>query len=310
MDLRAGSASSILEGLSVKSVLATIVMPYTLRLPDGLFGQLRCSYKGGVGGALGGGRTSVSLRFDAPEPISEEEQEALKARYAQRLLREANRLLRWYRAVTQQTGIVELTRAEASPFEFTYEEDGAAWGGDPVFYAQESFSGIPDPMEDIATKVRAGLDDEKEPDVADLFLLDAEEARRTGRFRESVLFCWSTIDATFNRRYDALVDQALIDEPRPARDFFKSAGGGTHFPLKHKMGAALYLLTGRTLTREPWWEDLSASYAKRNAIIHAGEGADEADAERAIHVARQVVTTMRAPELALLPDRLRAATRS
>jgi hypothetical protein len=69
------------------------------------------------------------------------------------------------------------------------------------------------------------------------------------------------------------------------------------------MGAALYLLTGRTLTQQPWWHDLAVSYAKRNAIIHAGEGADEADAERAIEVARRVVATMRAPDLTLLSQR-------
>jgi hypothetical protein len=283
----------------MQNVLATIILPYTLRLPDGPFGALYCRHRAGAGGTIGAGRASVSLRFEVSEQLSDEEQEAFKTRHAHRLLREANRLLRWYRAITGQTEIVELTRAEASPFEFTLEETGAAWG-DPILYAQESFSGVPKPIQDIAAEVRGGLGSGGEPDVADLFLLDAEEARRSGRFRESVLFCWSTIDATFNRRYNALVDQALGEEPKAAREFFKSAGGGNHFPLKHKMGAALYLLTGCTLTREPWWDELAASYAKRNAIIHAGDGADEADAELAISVARRLVATMRAPELTLL----------
>jgi hypothetical protein len=196
-------------------VFATIVLPHLLRLPDGPFGPLHCRHHALTGGTTGESLTSVSLRFEVPEPVSEEQQETLKAGYAQRLLREANRLLRWYRAVSGQTEIVELTRVEASPFEFTVEETGAAWGGDPIFYAQEVFSGIPKSMGEIAAQIRAGLDGGGEPDVADLFLLDAEEARKSGRFRESVLFCWSTIDSTFNRRYAALVEQALAAEPKP-----------------------------------------------------------------------------------------------
>ncbi len=85
-----------------------------------------------------------------------------------------------------------------------------------------------------------------EPEVADLFLLDAELAIHEGRFREAVLFCWSTIDATFNRKYDQLVDSKLTGEWAEARSFFK----GVDFGLKNKMSAALYLVSGRSLFRE------------------------------------------------------------
>ena len=66
--------------------------------------------------------------------------------------------------------------------------------------------------------------------LADLFLLDAKGVHQ-GRFRETVLFCWSTIDSVFNRRYGAFVDAALLDEWGEARDFFK----GLDFKLRNKM---------------------------------------------------------------------------
>ena len=129
-----------------------------------------------------------------------------------------------------------------------------------------------------------------EPEVADLFLLDAERALHEGRFREAVLFCWSTIDSTFNRKYDELVDAKLAEEWAEARDFFK----GVDFGLKKKMSAALYLVSGRSLFRESGdlWQQLSISYNKRNGIIHRGESATEDDARRAIDVARRVVEIM------------------
>jgi hypothetical protein len=127
--------------------------------------------------------------------------------------------------------------------------------------------------------------------VADLFLIDAEQAIREGRFREAVLFCWSTIDATFNRKYEALVDSALAGEWADARKFLT----GVDFGLRNKMTAILYLVAGRSLFREPGglWERLTRSYTKRNAIIHRGEGAVEDDARTALDVARGVVAVMR-----------------
>ena len=122
-------------------------------------------------------------------------------------------------------------------------------------------------------------------------MLDAERALHQGRFRETVLFCWSTIDSVFNRRYDALVDVALAGEWGEARDFFK----GMDFKLRNKMSAGMYLLGDRSLFREPgdFWQRLSASYSRRNAIIHRGENATEDEATQAIEVARRVVQIMR-----------------
>ncbi len=146
-------------------------------------------------------------------------------------------------------------------------------------------------LEQATQAVRDGLASGNDPDVAELFLLDAERALHQGRFREAVLFCWSTIDSVFNRRYEALVDVALAGEWGDAREFFK----GLDFKLRNKLSAGMHLLANRSLFREPGelWQRLSASYSKRNAIIHRGENATEDDATQAMGVARQIVQIMR-----------------
>ena len=60
------------------------------------------------------------------------------------------------------------------------------------------------------------------------------------------------------------------------------------------MSAVLFLTTGRSLFREQagFWNSLSKSYTKRNKIIHAGETAQEEDAETALLMAHQVVELM------------------
>ena len=76
----------------------------------------------------------------------------------------------------------------------------------------------------------------------------------------------------------------------PARDFFK----GVDFGLKNKMSAALFLVGGRSLFREPGdlWQRLSNSYNKRNGIIHRGENANEDEARSALDIARKIVAIM------------------
>jgi hypothetical protein len=71
---------------------------------------------------------------------------------------------------------------------------------------------VPLTVEQTTDAVRNGLLGGTEPSVAALFLLDAERALHQGRFREAVLFCWSTIDSVFNLKYDALVDAVLGGE--------------------------------------------------------------------------------------------------
>jgi hypothetical protein len=62
------------------------------------------------------------------------------------------------------------------------------------------------------------------------------------------------------------------------------------------MGAAIYLISGRSLFREPGdlWQTLSNSYNKHNAIIHRGESAGQVDARQALDVARRIVEIMSA----------------
>ena len=75
-----------------------------------------------------------------------------------------------------------------------------------------------------------------------------------------------------------------------ARDFFS----GLDFKLRNKMSAGMHLFANRSLFREPgdFWQHLSASYSKRNAIIHRGENATEDEGTKAIDVARQIVQIM------------------
>ncbi len=256
-------------------VQASILPPYFLKLESGLYhmgqpGQGLEIYQPPLPPA-NRLSTMISLTIDQPNTVDPEERSRLKIRQADQLLNLANRLLRCYRATTRNATIIELSRAEASPCRFWVMSEGAdplAWEKNLDFKAELPKIRALRP-ETIAKRVRALLASGNEPEVADLFLLDAELAIHEGRFREAVLFCWSTIDATFNRKYDQLVESKLTGEWAEARSFFR----GLDFGLKNKMSAALYLISGRSLFREPedLWQKLSNSYNKRNAIIHRGE---------------------------------------
>ena len=202
-------------------------------------------------------------------------------------------MLRWYRAVRQRAGITELTRAQASPFRFELVGAGDPVGWiDPIKYEETGPTPLALTVEQLTDHVRHGLVSGGDPDVDVLFLLDAERALQQGRFREAVLFCWSTIDSVFNRRYDSLVDVALADDWADARAFFK----GLDLSLKTKMSAGLRFVANRSLFTEPdnLWTRLSDSYGKRNRIIHRGENANEDEARQAIAVARTIVGIMNA----------------
>lgn len=236
--------------------------------------------------------TPVRGRFTPEDSGDPEEIEKRRARCSEQLLRRINRLLRWYRSVSRRADITELTRAQVSPFQFK-----AISAAPPVEWITplEYEAAGPQPavlaLEQTTQAVRVGLAGGNDPDVADLFVLDAEMALHQGRFRETVLFCWSTIDSVFNRRYDALVDVALAGEWVEGRDFFK----GLDFKLRNKMSAGMHLFANRSLFREPGdlWQRLSASYSRRNAIIHRGENATEDEATQAIDIARRIVQIMR-----------------
>jgi hypothetical protein len=229
---------------------------------------------------------------DQPDTEDPGEQERLNYRQADQILGLTNRLLRCYRAITRDSTITELSRASASPFRFRIFSGGAdppAWESQ-LSYPADPLKVLPKRLATITNQVRSLLGTGNEPEVSTLFLLDAERALHDGRFRETVLFCWSTIDATFNRKYDELVDAKLTGEWTTARDFFK----GVDFGLKNKMSAALFLVGGRSLFRETGdlWQKISNSYNKRNGIIHRGENANEDEARLALNVARKIVEIM------------------
>ncbi len=55
------------------------------------------------------------------------------------------------------------------------------------------------------------------------------------------------------------------------------------------------LLCGRSLFNEPedFWDRLSASYSKRNKIIHEGQNASEEEAKASLVVAQQLVVKLK-----------------
>jgi hypothetical protein len=277
-------------------VQATLTLPYMLELKSGLYSaghsapDLEVREPNFLPNVQA--RTMISMTTDQPDTENGGEQFKLNARQADQILGLTNRLLRCYRAITGDSTITELSRASASPFRFQVVSERAstpAWVSE-ISYPADPPKSLGEPLETITSRIRDLLASGKEPEVSALFLLDAERALHDGRFRETVLFCWSTIDSTFNRKYDELVDAKLTGEWTTARDFLK----GVDFGLKHKMSAALFLVGGRSLFREPGdlWQRLSNSYNKRNGIIHRGESADEDDARLALEVARNVVRIM------------------
>jgi hypothetical protein len=277
-------------------VRATIALPYVLRLRTGLYpsGQagrdLEVTEPKLLPGTLP--RTIISFTIDRRDTEDPAEQWRLNSEQAGLLLNLTNRLLRGYRALTQDSSITELSRAAASPFQFRVVSEGsssAAWERE-LNYPADPPKKLSRRVQTITNRVRELFSSGEEPEVAELFLLDADRAIHEGRFREAVLFCWSTIDSTFNRKYDQFVDTKLDGEWAEARDFFK----GVDFGLRKKMSATLYLVSGCSFFRESGglWQELSISYNKRNGIIHRGENANEDDARRALDVARRVVEIM------------------
>ncbi len=273
----------------------SVVLPYYLRLAVGDFVAADGEQSLRIGAAiLEEGlppRTPVDAQFHPADSADPDEIQRSRTQCAEQLLRRINRLLRWYRTISRRADITEVTRGQASPFRFA--PLGVVVAADwiaPLAYEAAGPQPLALTLEDTTAAVLNGYSSGNEPDVAELFLLDAERAIHQGRFRESVLFCWSTIDTVFNRRYDELANAALAGEWAEARAFFT----GFDFGLRTKMSAGMHLFAQRSLFREPdgFWKRLSNSYAKRNAIIHAGDSATETDATTALEVAQRIVAIM------------------
>jgi hypothetical protein len=232
---------------------------------------------------------AVSMPVSAADGWDREQRNAFQLKSARQLLLRLNLMIRWYRAEMQATSIHELTLAHAGLFRFVHDPGGEPWGefsaNPPVILATAQGS-----AHDAVQRVREGFASEQEPPVEVLLLLDARLALSEGRFRETVLFWWSTIDAKFSSRFDSLVDDALAEEWGGARNFLT----GIDFGLRHRMTIGMRLVGGESFFKQPgdFWTRLSASYERRNAIIHRGEVASEADAQHAIDVAEEVDALM------------------
>jgi hypothetical protein len=271
-----------------------ITLPYALRLTEGEYQtaqageEIHISVPNLEETSL---QTIIAATFHHDEIADPDDKYKVRVQDADRLLRRTNRMLRWYRAVRRRADITELTRAQASPFRFEVigPGDAAGWT-DPIEHEESGPTPLVLTVEQLTEQVRNGLASGRDPDVDVLFLLDAERALQQGRFREAMLFCWSTIDSVFNRKYDSLVEVTLAQDWGEARTFFK----GLDLGLKTKMSAGMRFVANRSLFNEPnnLWERMSNSYTKRNRIIHRGENATEDDAHQALTVARTIVAIM------------------
>jgi len=234
-------------------------------------------------------RLRVSRTFAAAvESLAEEEGEKIRDTQAKRFLRDLNRLIRWFRVLSSQASINEVSLDQLGGVDFRLEDTQATWGS--IQSSDQRISSDVSPKA-VAKKVKRYFDKSGEPPVEVLFLLDAKEALREGRFRESILFCWSVIDATFNKTFGELVDSRLAGEWAESRAYLK----GIDFPLRQKMTGGMKLLCGRSLFHEPdvFWKRLSTSYTKRNKIIHEGHSANEDEARSAITVAEEIVSKLK-----------------
>lgn len=280
------------------SIEVAATLPYLLRLEMGSYSSLiggRTSNivlrdTAGVGSEPSQERqTQVSLVFDG-NVATDDDIQLLKTQKVEDLLQHTNRLLRWYRVSTGRAEVIDLARAQASPYQFSVvEENGnlsSTWTEPIVFEA------LPLPLDpgqteqSITEAVRSGLTSKNDPEVSALFLLDAEQALREGRFREAVLFCWSAIDSTFSQKYKSLVEGAI--QGKDERDSFITFRNAS---MRYRMSAGLHFCTGLSLYDQPneLWTKLFTSYSKRNSIIHDGASAQETDADLALLVARQVI---------------------
>lgn len=122
-------------------------------------------------------RTIAGSTFSHPAVSDRDEQRRIRARDAEHLLRLTNRLLRWYRAVSGQAEVIELTRAQASPFQFEVigHTESVGWD-DPLEFEAAGSRPLSRSLDELSVEVRRGLSSGNEPLVERLFLIDAERA--------------------------------------------------------------------------------------------------------------------------------------
>ena len=121
-------------------------------------------------------RSALSSVFEASGPAELEQEFAIKSREADALLRQINRLIRWYRSETRHAAIVEITRVQASPFVFRERDTESLRGSELAFEEDPPSLPVTSSVTPIAKTVRFGMASRSDPEVAKLFLLDAEQA--------------------------------------------------------------------------------------------------------------------------------------
>lgn len=268
----------------MKNINAWATLPYLLRVSDGKYGDIEVKK---------GPATHVFLPFKVQANQDLDERQKISLRKANQLLTSTNNLLRWYRYLTKDPSIVELTKGQLSPFRFL-DDRQKPYHDDLNFESESLFPGHPSiPTTKLTQELRKNLKANKEPPLADLIYLDAQVAKTEGRFRETVLFSWSAIDTIFNATYDSLLAQALEPEGyAKSKDHLQGKSG--EMPLRIKMTGMMRLLTQRSLSSDQKkWSLLGRSYDKRNDIIHRAGSASEHDAQTALDTAKWVLDFMR-----------------
>jgi len=164
-------------------VQASISLPYLLKLSSGLYQvsagpqyreleinepapallSSRGTFIGGPAMVVGPAtvpplqrKTVVAIVDNQPETDNPEEQARLNGRQAVQLLSLTNILLRCYRALTRNSDITELSRAEASPFRFrvlTEADQAQAWEEELSFESSPP-KVLSEPSETITERVR------------------------------------------------------------------------------------------------------------------------------------------------------------
>jgi hypothetical protein len=277
-----------------RTVLAACALPITHSdIPLGNYGDLD---RGGlavvampVENSPESRATGAVIHFEIPESLNSADAERKRTREADRLFLLLNRLIRWCRTLSDNPALHELTLGRIGIVRFIINDGtNEDWG--VIVGSGERFHPFRPSLSEVAAQIQLRFASGDEPPVSALFLSDARQALMEGRFRESILFCWSVIDATFNQKFDALVKQKLHDEWRESREFLM----GPDFGLRHKMGIGLRLVAGRSFFQEDdnFWGALDRSYKSRNKIIHEGAVATESDARLSISVAQRVIQIM------------------
>jgi len=206
-------------------------------------------------------------------------------------LSDANKLIRWYRYLSQDCRSIEVVREQVSPIIATVFTDDSS-----LSYKIDFHRPLPRPellngkqLDQLSISLRRNIT----PPTAELLLLDAQEALAQYRYRETVLLAWSAIETIF----DPFIRSKLL-ERFPGLNFDRGGAGAnieSDLYFLTRADVLLSLLTGFSLrvnTNPPFWDNLCASRFHRNEIIHRGSDAGEDEAKLAINVAQQFIRTI------------------